>query len=489
MYSEEEMKRKYKPFISIGKSFDDDFTNLLEELFFLIRNYGLDKVGIGLAKQEFETFAAAVHEGWKKAQILIIDAIIDKKNKIISLDKLKKEHHRRKEKDEKTKCINLIEKNEMEIFILRRFIDSLVWIIFNNEHSSIRRLPLQDKLDNLTLKVIEDSIETLNEINSDPLTIAVLTDLTTFVHTGDIITLDLNKGISIIELKSGDKNLEFCEAANFSINSECEYFDENFLAGKSITDTKHYNRTKNQLIHLKDVSKLLNNGEGYDHYAKSQAKIIDKNYIPEFFNENIVDSWRNISLGKNWDIHVIDSCIYVGVYRDSDMGFVGFNTWMDSTNFKGTVYNLTDSFKFIFSRPLINTNLPDELIIDVIKGNVIVVLCLDHSKFYKLGNDLHPGLFKLKNITKKELLSGHGITTDGKGIYSEKEGFEIFIGTGFITRMIFDFQRPKNIVEWIYKDSKLRTDELKQKNKTRKNVSKNKKRKIKAQKKSRINNR
>lgn len=489
MYNDEEMARKYRPFISIGKSFDDEFTSLLENIFFLIRNYGLDKVGTELARKDYHTFAAAVHEGWKKAQALIINEIINRKNKIINLEKEKKEHHRKNKKDEKKQCINSIGKNEQEIFILRRCIDSLIWTIFNNEHSSIRRLPLQDKLDNLSLKVIEDSIDTLNEINNDPLTIAVLVDLTTFVHTGDIITLDLNKGISIIELKSGDKNHEFCEAATFSINSECEHFDKNFLANKNSTDIKHYNRTKKQLIHLKDVSNLLNNGEGYDHYAKSQAKIIDKNYTPEFYNEKIVNSWRNISLGKNWDIHVIDSCIYVGVYRDSDMGFVGFNTWMESTNFKGSVFNLTDSFKYIFSRPLLNTNLPDELILDVIKGNIIIVLCLDHSKFYKLGNDLYPGLFKLKKFTKQELSSGQGITIDGKGIYSEKEDFDIFIGTGFITRMIFDFQRPKNLVDWIYKDSKLRINDVKKKNNAKRKLSQNKKKKIKSQKKSRSINR
>ncbi|HDV0211033.1 TPA: hypothetical protein ACJ5A2_002082 [Klebsiella pneumoniae] len=483
---EKEMQQKMRPFLPIKRVFDNEFISLVTELIFLIRSYGIDKVGFSNIKKDYKLFISAVHDGWKKAQIKISHNVINKLSEIESLEIKKKEFHRQKNKDAKQECINKINTLKSEILILRRFIDSIVWTILEDEHSTIRRLPLDDNLDNLSIKNLKEAIQTLEEINSNPFTIGISSDLTTFIHTGDLLVRNYFDGtLSIVELKTGKKNLEFCDAANFSLHSDCPIFDEQYTKELSPVDLKHYQRTKKQLQHMKDVTNTINTGEGYDHFHKKTVKIQDNNYIPNYFSEKIMDSWRRISLGKLWDIHVIDECLFIGTYKNVEMGFVGFNSWMKVSKFNGTVLNINDSFKLKLTKPLLNLNLPNETIKDILLGEFIVVLCLDTEKFYNEANKIHPGILKRKRVTNSKLNTMDLVTINEEAIYSENNGQEIYLGTGFLSRIIFDFQRPKNIINWIYKDSDVKRRDNREKNKKKKITQNAKKSKSKIAKLSR----
>lgn len=242
---EKEMQQQMRPFLPIKRVFDNDFISLVTELIFLIRSYGVDKVGFSNIKKDYKLFISAVHDGWKKAQIKISHNVINKPGEIEALEIKKKEFHREKNKDAKQECINKINTLKSEILILRRFIDSIVWTILEDEHSTIRRLPLDDNLDNLSVKNLKEAIQTLEQINTNPFTIGISSDLTTFIHTGDLLVRNYLEGtLSIVELKTGKKNLEFCDAANFSLDSACPIFDEQYTKELSPVDLKHYQRTK-----------------------------------------------------------------------------------------------------------------------------------------------------------------------------------------------------------------------------------------------------
>ncbi len=140
-----------------------------------------------------------------------------------------------------------IKKAKLEILILRRLIDSIVWTMLNFEHSTIRRLPLKGGVDNLSVSSILQAKDIIDEMNKDGGIIAISSDITTFVHTGDILSLSLDDGFKFIELKSGRKNIEFSEAAQFSHEIKCPHFDDEYTKDFSDTDKKHYLRIKKQL--------------------------------------------------------------------------------------------------------------------------------------------------------------------------------------------------------------------------------------------------
>lgn len=486
MNTEKEMQQQIRPFLPIKQVFDDEFISLVTELIFLIRSYGIDKVGHTNIKNDFKLFISAVHDGWKEAQKIILHNVIKKLNEINHLEIKKKEHHREKNNHAKQECINKIKILKTEIVILRRFVDSIVWTILDNEHSTIRRLPLSDNLDNISINNLKEATQSLEVINSYPAVIGISSDLTTFIHTGDLLVRDYFEGtISIVELKSGKKNIEFCEAASFSLDSKCPVFDEIYTKQLSQVDLKHYQRTKKQLQHLRDVVGTINAGEGYDHFLQQTVKIEDNNYIPTYFSEKIMDSWRRISLGKLWDIHVIDECLFIGAYKNIEVGFVGFNCWMKLSDFNGTVFNINDSFRLKLSKPLLNLDLPNETIKDIILGEFIVVLCLDTEKFYNKANKIYPGILKQKKITDAKFKKMDFVTINQKAIYSESNGQEVYFGTGFLSRIIFDFQHPKNIIDWIYKHSDVKRHDNKEKNNKKKIKQSTKKIKLKLAKLSR----
>lgn len=451
------MKTKMRPFVSSWKLLSPEFISLAKELLFLIRKYGIEKVGEADALKNRIEFYSAVHEGWKTAQHKIAFEIISRLDLISSLNTQSKELHKQKKSEEKSKILREKKIKEYEVRILRRFIDTIVWVLFRNEHSSIRRLALPDGNDNLSKKNIIDSMIAADLINEDPLSIAIASDLTSFVHAGDLVVYKIGEGVKLTEVKSGDKNIEFSHAAQFSVETKCEHFDKQYTKDFNDKDIQHYNRTKKQWQRLTDITNTINNGSGYDYYHKQQVSIEDENYIPEFYNQTIVNRWIDIKAGKEWSIDVIDECVYIGAYKTTEMGFIGFNSWMDGTNFKGRVLNISDSISNHFVQPLFNLNIPHELIEDIISGNIIIVLCLDFMKFMQLGNKKHPNLLHLAPLPKASSDPNDYFMVGKEAIFSYKEGNISFIGTGFESRIIFDLQRPKNIIDWIYKGSDLYT--------------------------------
>lgn len=488
------MEFKMRPFISSWKRLSPELVSLAKDLLFLIRKHGIEKVGEKDAIKEQRDFVSAVHEGWKIAQKTIAFEVILRLDDISSLKAQSKEFHRQKNSKEKMRCLRESRIKQYEIKVLRRFIDSIVWVLFNNEHSTIRRLALPDGNDNLSKDNIIDSMIAADLINEDATSIAIVSDLTTFVHAGDLVVFKMGEGVTLTEVKSGDKNIEFSHAAQFSVETKCQHFDEQYTKEFNEKDIKHYTRTKKQWQRLTDITQTINNGTGYDYYHKKQVNIEDENYIPIFYNQDIVNIWSDIKSGKNWSIEVIDNCVYVGAYKETEMGFLGFNSWMDGTNFKGRVFNISDSIGANFVQPLFNLDLPHELIEDIITGDLIIVLCLDCRKFMQLGNDRYPGLLHLAPLPKAFSDPDDYFMIDDKAIFSYKNGAMSFIGTGLESRIIFDLQRPANIIDWIYKGSDLYTTPVQNKQSTsaktvKKQAKRAKKNKNKNAKRSRRLNR
>lgn len=452
-----EMKIKVRPFISPWEGMDSEFITLTIELLFLLRKYGIESVGLDFARNNIKEFMSAVHTGWKKAQSIIFFEVSFRLDEISLLEKQSKDLHRQKKSEEKMACIKKMEIKKYEIKVLRRFIDSMVWVLLDNEHSTIRRLPLPDN-DNLSKEAISDSMIAAEGFNINPACIAIISDLTTFVHAGDLVIFEIGKGLTLAEVKSGKKNIELSRAAKLSVETKEHNFDIKYTKDFNKKDLDHYNRAKKQWERLLGISETIKNGTGYDYYHKTQVDIDDENYIPDFFNKSIVDRWLELKSGENWSIDVIDDCVYIGAYKEAGVGFVGFNSWMDGTDFKGRVFNLSDSMQYYFNQPLFNLNLPDELIEDVICNGLIIVLSLDYKKFMEFGNKKYPGLLHLAPPPKKGKDSGDYFMIGNEALFSKKDGMQIFIGTGMESRIIFDLQTPSSVVEWIYKGSDVNPD-------------------------------
>lgn len=469
--NKEDMKRKYRPFINLWEWRSPEFKELIKKLMVLIR-HGVDDNSKNLKIEPIEDFKRLL-SGWKQAQQIIADELIVKLTRIQELEKEKKLAHSSKDYETKNQCIRNVKNIKSEIIILRKCIDSIVWMLLNNEHSAIRRLPINGNPDNLSAFNINDSMASANEINADPMAIAIITDITTFVHTGDLLALIPNKGIALIELKSGKKNIEFSKAAKFAVMSECNHFEEEYTKGFDKKDLKHYQRTKRQVERGRNVIEAISTGSGFDNLFQSPVKILDKNFQPDFYTDKIIGLWNKVYNGKSWAITDINECLFIGAYSNANMGFIGFNGWMDGCKISGRIFNILDSFSDPLSRPFFSLNLPDKLLLDIIDGNLIVVLCFDQKLFVDRANKKYPKLYKILNFPPEIIDTTNMLSINGKGIASCVENESSFIGIGYETRIIFDQQYPDNLIDWSYKMSDLKKEYDKKKS-TEKNKAQRK---------------
>ncbi|MDP0907845.1 hypothetical protein Q6322_28825, partial [Klebsiella pneumoniae] len=101
---------------------------------------------------------------------------------------------------------------------------------------------------------------------------------------------------------------------------------------------------------------------------QSPVIIQDRNFRPHFYTDKIIKLWHEIYNGKSWAITDINECLFIGAYKNANMGFCGFNGWMEVSDISGTIYNILDSFSDYLSRPFFSLNLPDKLLLDIINS-------------------------------------------------------------------------------------------------------------------------
>ena len=189
---------------------------------------------------------------------------------------------------------------------------------------------------------------------------------------------------------------------------------------------------------------------------QSKVKINEIDHPSEFYTHRLVKMWEIIRGGKNWAIDTIDECLFLGMYRDSEMGFVAFNGWMDSLGIKSPVVNINDSFFDPLSRPFMSLHLPTEMLSDLMSGQIIIVMCFDNELFFHRANKTYPGLYLLSDAARTKQPLENILRVGSQGIASYVDGNTSFLGNGIESRILFDQQRPDNIIEWSYARSDLK---------------------------------
>jgi len=107
------------------------------------------------------------------------------------------------------------EMREYRSLLLREVMDSIVYTLVGTRMHVLRRLVLHDYPPSVNLDVAQHTLKVADAMNAESrLTFAVVTDLTTSVHLGDILRIDRRgpRRFEVIELKSGKVNklLESC---------------------------------------------------------------------------------------------------------------------------------------------------------------------------------------------------------------------------------------------------------------------------------------
>lgn len=446
-------EKLWRPFLRLAKYLPDEFVEKLEHWHYLVSSFGSDQTPERpVNKEDRHRFFTLCHDGWKQAQTEISEFLTTALEAENNLTREAKECHRQRDKLGHQALNQRIRQVGLQIKFSRRMLDVILWTILKGEHSTLRRLIVAGGQNSLSPANIREGMAAANQINKDPLTIALSTDILSLVHVGDLIVADQNTGqIKFVELKSGGKNIEIARLAAFAVESGCERFEALATDGFSDTDKDHFSRVKRQTLRNTQIVDTILNEGGVDPNTGNKVTITPSGEPTEFWNERICACYEKLTPDKQWAIDVIEDCVFLGVYTDQKMAFVGFQSWMKINECESPIFNLMDSFLDPGVRPLGALDLPKDLRLKILRGEVIVIMCLDVKKLLDLGNKLFPGKFRLASkaesasMQKREKRIG-SLTLQGRLIAVEAPDSTMYIGQGIRDRILFDQHSPTQLL-------------------------------------------
>lgn len=441
-----------QPFLRLGKYLPEDFIKVAEELLFLVREYGIKKSPPPhTTKRKYLDFVAHVHDGWKQAQRLIAVHLKDALNRRDKAHGNIKEQHRLRDKEGQRIARLEAHQIDVEITVLRRMLDVILWTVFSCEHSTLRRLVVVGGKHNLSIKNIEDAMPTADDINENPHAIALCTDMLSLVHIGDVLVVNRRDGnVSFVELKAGKKNYDISKAAEFAILSGCGFFENFATAEFDQTDMKHFERAKRQMKRNQTIVDTIKNEGGTDHNTGAKVHINTTDDAPQMWCETIMKCYEQLNETKKWAIATVDECVHIGVYSDQTIAFVGFKLWMQTVKCESPIYNLTDSFLNPSVRPLGAMFLSLELQKKILRGDIMVIICIDILKIIEMANNMHSGFLELASKRETSQMRDYrmgSLEYKGRFVRSKIGPEQSYIGIGFRDRVVYDQQRPSQLLK------------------------------------------
>ncbi|HEV7380583.1 MAG TPA: hypothetical protein VGN64_12365, partial [Dyadobacter sp.] len=160
-----------------------------------------------LTERSYKNFIIACHEGFRKAQEHITDMLIGLETELLNADQRLRVVRGYKNKKEITAISTEIASLKYQARILRKLGDSIAWHMALGHHYVIRRLFLGEPSPSLLSGGFKETRVRANELNEDPLSFALMSDITSFIQIGDIFRYN-NGTYELIEIKSGQKNEE-----------------------------------------------------------------------------------------------------------------------------------------------------------------------------------------------------------------------------------------------------------------------------------------
>ncbi|MFQ6347162.1 hypothetical protein ACQRBV_01340 [Pseudomonas sp. R11F] len=376
-------------------------------------------------------FLASAHAGMCEAQNMIIEIIQSNENLTDSHDVL-----------------------------LKGIADNMAWQMIGNQLCYARRFYKEQQPIDLKQSNFNSVVLAANQTMSrDPGSFSLISDLTSFIQIGDLITMGSLGGLGIGEVKEGKKNHEIFEFMKFFAKSGCPRSLHYFAQEHGKSGIKQLQRMSRQVERMGHVKEVMTNGSSLDPDTNQKIHIPDEFiYMPDWHDE--LNAILEKSDSKGWAIDIIDDCLFIASYSKNSFagkGHIAFNIWFD--DFDGAKnsprFRLFDSMTHPLALPIFNLNISSDHKFDILFGRKNVCIGLNISAL--LGKLITSGL-KVREGTNREAsqLDQQGFAPyrhNGKAIYIGNEHQEMALMDGIFLRIMFHIQRPVETIRAILNGS------------------------------------
>jgi len=292
-----------------------------------------------------------------------------------------------------------------------------------------------------------------NHMKENPGSVALISDLTSFVQVGDLLTISNVGQQNIIEVKEGDKNKAISGALKFYSESGCDRFLQHFMQSEGPGVAKQMGRMARQIGRMAHVVETMTKGISEDPDEQITVNIPDAMVVIEEWQEDLQNTMLT-SKEKGWAINVIDGAIFIGCYSEQKMrlaGHIVFNGWFDQCG--GTSQSprttLLSSLNHPLALPIFNMQINNDLKFDSLFGRIHV--CIGFSVDGFLSQCEKSGL-KVRSATNKEAAKADQVGQrpyrhNGKAIFVGDGKNELMLMDGIFLRAMHHFQRPVHLIK------------------------------------------
>ena len=444
------------------------FERELKKIIYDIREYGireLEKTNeiININDSTKDSFIQNVHYGFYRAQDvsihLLTRVITDKKKKKRALKQAKVENHKDKIKEYEFE-INLLEFWEA---VVRKAMDSLAWIIFKYDDTSLRRFFKGDENIDITDSNLDSEKRFVQKHKQEnPLDFVLINDLTTFMQVGDIVITSPNQQITIAELKEGQANEIVLEAIPHLKNATGT--EEMFDIYRDVPEKlkKQMRRDLKQMMRMSQVEKVINTGKGLDLFSKLETSIINEPVLT--MSSYVIDFLINDSTKKGYALDLLDGCLYIGVYTSEwirkDLAYrklknierkSSFEEWICNNKVKGKIVDFRQTIMWPGTFPLYLHSFSANQIMDIIFGRTVILLAFDMNSWMRFlsENGIYYEILSQKSSSRiKGKIDNKNILVDEGGLISlwkSNREKKVIIGNGLYSRLYCEMYTPRSI--------------------------------------------
>lgn len=405
------------------------------------------------------TFLIKCHEGFKTAQDLIVEEILDYQKLIREWTPELKESRRQRNKVKEKELLDKISVAEHRAKTFSHVADGIAWQLISGQIHIARRLYIKESSKYLDSSNIKHAISVAKQINEKAENFALLSDITNFVQIGDLLIRHDNK-VGIMELKEGKVNdliADFFEKIekdkpNTEAAEILEKMDKN-----TIEQMQRVLRQKEIAFRALEV---INSDKGLDPKTGKAITVTTPSNETEYYYEEMYELVKQLK-DKNWAYGVLENaCVHIGMYKNEGRLMAPF-ALKEILSAKTKNFIVVDYQGIIenVSSPLFSKPFNPDFLIDILVGDIKVIIAIDLDSLIDMFNDL--GL-KARWLTEKETAkikqgektkSIFSVNNRAIGVSGHADKKEVILGGGIISKILYDNIYPSNIAHSLKYDT------------------------------------
>ncbi|MFZ6744706.1 hypothetical protein ACO0LC_15910 [Undibacterium sp. JH2W] len=327
--------------------------------------------------------------------------------------------------------------------------------------SAIDSTPQGDTQNNINRKSLAELYTVADEFNKKESEVAIMCDLTTFMHVGDLLivrNVDGQERIELAEVKQGKRNLEMLEILKSFSETGCDCYLYYAIKDFDEKDHKQFKRILKQKATMAQVQETLETDKGIDLATGKTIHLSgDGEFVPPTYCEKINEAYKTLNQNREWAIGDVDECLFFGMYKGKMLPAAPFmfHTWMESCDIKGPIFSYTSSFYEDTARPILTQSISSDLIDDLLTEKIVIFICVDFSKLVHECNEAGiPARLGSKTESKKMFAKmNQGVMYDDQMIAVGTDGVEMFLGGGTFLRIMYSFNRPIDLLRQFAADA------------------------------------